>query len=123
MAENETVPDLQTVIEATRRLLTEYTGKLQHWIAECRPIFIRRVDNYLLTRAENSELQNLQERHNRIRPACSDLSRMASGLIEQSRIDFVQRTEVRLRLAEFESALLQFEQMLNVSTKLPTKDK
>jgi hypothetical protein len=107
----EPTPDLATEVRTTLRLLIEYTDKLRRWVEEARPL--TDVLNPLsdLPTAEE-QVAELTDRYERIRPACHDLSRMASGLIEQSRADYTQRTELRLRLAEFENALVTLGKLL-----------
>lgn len=111
MTATDTVNDVNAEVQTALRLMAEYTPKLRQWIEE-----VRSISFPLVTLARDPDdrprLEDLSDRFERIRPACHDLSRMASGLIEQSRADFPQRTELRLRLAEFENAMVTLGKQL-----------
>ncbi len=112
MTETEPIPDLATEVRTALRLLVEYTDKLRQWVEQVRPIIHPTGVAFIGGQDRRQQLDDLTDRFERIRPACLDLSRMASGLIEQSRADFPQRTELRLRLAEFENALVTLGKLL-----------
>jgi hypothetical protein len=50
-------------------------------------------------------MKNLEEEFQNLKPALSDLARQASQYVEHGDLDAATRIELRLRLAEFESAL------------------
>jgi hypothetical protein len=105
------IPDVSAEVETALRLLVEYTPKLREWVRDARQM-TGGLHALVAPASAARRLEDLTDRFERIRPACHDLSRMASGLIEQSRADFSQRTELRLRLAEFENALVTLGKLL-----------
>jgi hypothetical protein len=89
------------------RLLQEYTEKMGGWNESARALAAR-VETEKATPDELREWASMSDRFDRIYPGFQDLSGIASGLIEQSRVEYLLRTELRLRLAEFENALVEY---------------
>lgn len=85
-------------------LLREYTEKLRQWetaaVTKRLPEDAKHRDAYL------------KDLFQRFRPAAQFLAQQVSGMIDQGKITPLERAELRLRLAEFEAALLSFQRVL-----------
>ena len=110
----ETDPEPTTVAEQLAqaevcvRLMREYADKISTWGTEAAELD-RHMERGTPDTDDIENWDAMKDRYARIREACSDLSSTASGLIEQSRLPFIVRTELRLRLAEFEAAFLRYK--------------
>jgi hypothetical protein len=111
VTDTDPIPEVAAEVHTALRLLLEYTPKLREWIRDARAT-TGGLHALVAPASAAKRIEELTDRFDRIRPACQDLSQMASGLIEQSRADFSQRTELRLRLAEFENALVTLGKLL-----------
>lgn len=100
--------ELRERAAACNRLLLEYSEKLMRWNLEAAALD-RRVAEQRATPDEIEDWSELRGRYLRVREACADLSSITSGLIEQSRLESIDRTELRLRLAEFETEWLKYQ--------------
>jgi hypothetical protein len=59
-----------------------------------------------------AEVHVIQEFLKRLRPAALDLSRQVSGMIDQGQVTPLERVEMKLRLAEFESILNELPRLI-----------
>ena len=100
--------ELRERATACNRLMLEYTEKLMRWNQEAAALN-GRVASRSAAQHEIEEWSELRGRYLRVRDACADLSSITSGLIEQSRLESIDRTELRLRLAEFETEWLKYQ--------------
>jgi len=100
--------ELRERAAACNRLMLEYTEKLMRWNLEAAALN-GRIATRSAAQHEIEEWSDLRGRYLRVREACADLSSITSGLIEQSRLESIDRTELRLRLAEFETEWLKYQ--------------
>ncbi len=106
--EPATVTEQLKEAEVCLRLMREYTDKIALWGKEAAALD-RHLEEGRPDREDVENWDGMKGRYLRIREACSDLSSTVSGLIEQSRLTPITRTELRLRLAEFETAFLRYQ--------------
>jgi hypothetical protein len=59
-----------------------------------------------------NEFDGLKQRYSRIRPAAIELARVVSPMVEHGKLDRITLLELRLRLTDFEHALLTTEEDL-----------
>jgi len=103
--------ELSEHAQDTIRLLRVYTRKLTRWADEAGPLFALGIPSSGLVQEiarKTDALSTHRDRFSRIHPACQDLSGIGSGLVEGSNLEYLLRTEVRLRLAEFENAMERY---------------
>jgi len=106
--EPTTVADQLAKAEACVRLLREYTEKVANWKAKAAALDTH-IEIGMPDHEDIDAWDGMKDRYARVREACSELSSIVSGLIEQSRLPNVVRTELRLRLAEFETEFVQYQ--------------
>ncbi len=67
--------------------------------------------------AVQAEVAAIEEWYKRVEPAARRLAQDVSGMIDQGRLTPLERTELQLRLAEFEAALITLPKLLAVYRK------
>jgi hypothetical protein len=118
----EAVTDPPETFTATAvPLLKEYHLKLNALAERLRSIKTSEVEmaerKYLEDEAREilqAEYQAANRLFAQLQPAATDLARQVSGMIDQGRITPLEKAELRLRLAEFESSLSAIPQLLHV---------
>ncbi len=120
-----TAAELTEKATTCARLMGEYAEKLTRWADEAGPLFApttrpRFLPEEVAARAE--AIATHRDRFMRIHPACQDLSGIGSGFVEARNIEYLLRTEVRLRLAEFENAMERYRLIVQ-GEKKPTATK
>jgi hypothetical protein len=106
-------------IENWKRLLKEYVARIEKigdQALELRRAAIAYIPIPSFGDPSNwirSEIKTLNDAFARVRPLAEELDRHASQLIEYARVDDLDRSELQLRLAEIESAILITERRLS----------
>ena len=96
-------------------LLREYHEKLEGIRNQLRTFKELVLKNAYAKDTENiidAELRVVQEFLKRFKPAALDLSRQVSGMIDQGQVTPLERVEMKLRLAEFESILNELPRLI-----------
>lgn len=88
-------------------LMREYTKKLNA-IAESSRAWINYIaDEGSFPESHHSLPTEMVTTLDYLKPAISDLARHVSGIIEHGRVEGLEKIQLRIRLAELESALLR----------------
>jgi hypothetical protein len=85
------------------RLLKEYGAKLYLLISEATPIDYPKARNS----TEERIFQRLQDHFQHLLAPCEELARQTSGVLEQGKLDSLEKVELWLSLSEFENGLTQ----------------
>ncbi len=83
-------------------LLKEFTSQWGEFEEQAKRIVLNQDETII---DEGREKEIVQFRARRILPAAEQLAREASGLVENAKLDDLDRTELRVRLADFEAML------------------
>ena len=115
MSESMVVDSPSELSERTIPLLKEYLAKLRRLRRELRGL----NDEYkglssdpFRQDAVATEYTQLQHGFNRLRPAIQQFVQQVSGIVDQGKVSPLTRAELRLRLAELESMLVQMPSLI-----------
>jgi hypothetical protein len=116
MSEPETINGANQFAQTAIPLLKEYSKKLDDISEKAHALRETRskspdADHKLM----ETDVKFLGLLFNRLKPPASNLARHVSQLVEHGNLDDLTRLELILRLAEFESALLSAEGMINLA--------
>jgi hypothetical protein len=96
-------------------LLREYHEKLVGvgtQLRELKSLALKNPFGKETQRIVATEFHALKDLFNRLRPAALDLARQVSGMVDQGKLTPLERAELQLRLAEFESTLLELPKLI-----------
>ena len=118
MNDNSVIDDIDTFAARATQLLVEYAAKFATALDRVKRLAARSAaDEFLHVKRPQllkAEVAVVDEWYKRVSPAARKLAQQVSGMIDQGRIAPLEKAELQLRLAEFESSLLTFPQLLNV---------
>lgn len=113
----QVIDDVSTFTPRATQLLSEYTQKFASMLDRVKRLFERSADDELLPAFPDkvllAEVRAVEEWYTHMSPAARRFAQQVSGMIDQGRISPLDKAELQLRLAEFETALLGFPNLMN----------
>lgn len=119
MSEATVIDPPETFTSSAVPLLREYHQKLVGLKEQLRSLKeAAQASKYAddTVRIVVAEYRALQQLFKRTRPAAQDLARQVSGMIDQGKVTPLERAELKLRLAEFESILTELPDLISAYT-------
>lgn len=96
------IPPADPFIHRATQLLKEYTAKLNALVNEGSGLQVNEGEIYL---ADEARFARLKDHFRYLVPPCEELIRQVSGLVEQGKLESLDRVELWLTLTEFEHEL------------------
>ncbi|AWM39206.1 hypothetical protein GobsT_25010 [Gemmata obscuriglobus] len=115
MSEEIVIDPPETFTATVVPLLREYQQKMSSIHTQLRDLkeaATKSLYGKETQRVVAAEFQAVKVFLDRFRPAARGLAQQVSGMIDQGRLTPLERAELQLRLAEFESALLELPRLL-----------
>ena len=115
MTDTAVIDPPETFTATAVPLLREYHEKLVGVgarLRELKDLAVRNPFGKDTPRIVAAEFHAIKDLFNRFRPAALGLARQVSGMVDQGKLTPLERAELQLRLAEFESTLLELPNLI-----------
>ena len=126
MNESVLIDPPETFVKKAVELLKEYQSKLLRIKEQFRSLWeqLQTAESSTLTKSKVkedisarkiwlTEFQVLEQSFYKLRPALNEFSQQVSGMVDQGRVTPLDRSELRLRLTELESAVTQMHSVID----------